>query len=1253
MAAASWLAIGAALACTPAFGQSGVAQTPAQQASTVSDVIVVGVRASQQSSIDRKKKASTPTDSIVADDVGSFPDRNINEAISRVAGTALSRNDYGEGEGVSIRGNSPEFTRVELDGIGVQSAGGSVGTTGETGRGADMRELPADLIKSVDIIKGSTADMTEGSLGGSVKITTRSGLDFKKPYLSFRLGTTQNDLGEKYGYDVNLIASRKFLDNRLGAIFSVTASQIQNDSHQMQTVTSGNAGYARSIDWDNSPDKTFEYNPDLVNGDTADTVLANSDFTPRQIAALSAAAQTKADCLTAFPRIIDPQANPLGSNQSSSQNNRKNERFWEQQSCLNQWNDYHPSLIRSFLNTQLDERLAADLRLDYQVTDSLKVYAKYSIANRKVDDQTRNRNLGGVNINPGGFPLTTFDDPTTQQGFDATGNPGIINTGIINRTGGDDPSIGTWTYMSGQPTAMASRDVNPASNVTRNYNFPVYGMSVNVDPASVVVDDNHHVTQFTAYNLSTGIDQISNKIDSKSSYAQLGAEYWEGPLRVEFVANRSESSYSRQDKRTSRSFDYGALYGAATLSVQPSGLWSYELPQGYDETDPNNFVLVTARDGAQTAAAPSWVDPDGRTAYTAAQRALTSASYLVSYQPRADEGEETALKLDVTYDLRDKSTLLTRLKTGVSYRDASKQWWGPGGYQVSSARGTYDPTMTPEENIAAGYVPPVTVPTLNQRGAIRACTPAGTGIEPTSGQPYEPCDYGFLPATGNPASIANANRFELQGVTTITEAELRDLVASTVLPPESTFFDDYPGAGGLASWNAIDVEKFFAASGQAATMNLDCLRRCMGSDGNMYDQPLNFSEEKVLATYAMLDFEHDLPFGMSFDGNVGLRRVQTKTSGSATLQFRSIRRNDPNDPTSPTTTYDLRRPFTFTAESIDILPSYNLSLWLIEDKLALRGYTAKTITRPPLGRLIPGGMCTIDERNEGVIDPISGEENDQSCGRLGNPGLEPYQAQDYNASVEWYPNRDTMFSLAWHKLDVNVGGPIGVTRQNYKVFAGTGAVDPETGASLEDTEFTVPTWENGPGFQRTGLEFTSKTAFTFLPWLFRHTGADFNYSKLKSSDNVANIDPITGEGQPQAGESAYFANLSLWYDDGRLNARVSFQNKGESFVCISACNGANTVNNLPIGNPGELARVPYNPGEPNYRAETKFVDAKISYKLRPNIEVYAEGRNLTQEANVVFGSERTGFADGTPNLWSIGYGGRRYMFGIVYRYGAG
>lgn len=191
-ATASWAAL--AIMLGGGIGTASAQTTPPRQDTqapdmdsqlTVADeeaIVVVGSRASQQSSNSRKKNARTATDSIVADDIGSFPDRNVNEAISRIPGVALGRNEFGEGDSVAVRGNGPDLTRVELDGIGVQSTNGlAIGAN--NGRSADLRELPAELVKSVDVVKGSTADMTEGGLGGTVQIKTRTGLDFKKPYL--------------------------------------------------------------------------------------------------------------------------------------------------------------------------------------------------------------------------------------------------------------------------------------------------------------------------------------------------------------------------------------------------------------------------------------------------------------------------------------------------------------------------------------------------------------------------------------------------------------------------------------------------------------------------------------------------------------------------------------------------------------------------------------------------------------------------------------------------------------------------------------------------------------------------------------------------------------------------------------------------------------------------------------------------------------------------------------------------------------
>ena len=145
----------------------------AEPAAEPTRVIVSGTRASVMSAIERKKGASTVVDSIVAEDIGQFPDKNVGEALSRITGVQISR-DFGEGSQIAIRGVEPNLNRVEINGLSVLS------TNNTAGRGAELRELPAELIKSIDVYKGVTADITEGGIGGTVSIKTNKPLDFKK-----------------------------------------------------------------------------------------------------------------------------------------------------------------------------------------------------------------------------------------------------------------------------------------------------------------------------------------------------------------------------------------------------------------------------------------------------------------------------------------------------------------------------------------------------------------------------------------------------------------------------------------------------------------------------------------------------------------------------------------------------------------------------------------------------------------------------------------------------------------------------------------------------------------------------------------------------------------------------------------------------------------------------------------------------------------------------------------------------------------
>ena len=604
VASASWPVLGLALLS----GGAARAQEADQSGTSYADIVVVGSRASQQSANNRKKEAKTATDSIVADDIGSFPDRNVNEAISRIPGVALGRNEFGEGESVAVRGNGPDLTRVELDGIGVQSTTG-LALNADAGRSADLRELPAELVKSVDVVKGSTADMTEGSLGGTVQIKTRTGLDFKKPYVSFRAGGSQNSLGKSWTPDFNGVASRKFFDDRLGVIVSGSYSKIQNNGHGYETTTSNNRGYSRLFDFDQSPEKTFEYNVDTIGTDAADVMFANSMETPRSLVTKAASAQSKAECFDLFPY------NPDGTSA------QRNQRTLEQQSCLNQWNDYTPSLIRNFMNTQTDERYAVDARFDYRLTDNLTIFAKGTMANRKVHDQNRSRN-----------PITLFSQNVNGTFVDTeSGYPRI-------RSVSPNAPDGYYLY----------------EGLNSYFNNATLGNVLNVVPDSVVVDENHNVTAMTLTNNAVNIDQIENTIDTKTKYAQFGAEYRGDRLEVDAMAGFTTASSSRGDMRTSRSY----TYGNAQLALQPNGLWDIQVPADYDETNPSNFVQLNPAVCIDGGVAPDCIGqnavaagPNGPAtpAYTVGQMPLTTPSFGVSYSPALGESSERIAKLDVAY----------------------------------------------------------------------------------------------------------------------------------------------------------------------------------------------------------------------------------------------------------------------------------------------------------------------------------------------------------------------------------------------------------------------------------------------------------------------------------------------------------------------------------------------------------------------------------------------------------------------------
>ena len=210
-----------------AQGQAPTSTSPTGQA--LEEVIVTGIRAGLRTSMEVKRESVQVVDAISAEDIGDFPDKNLSEAMQRITGVQINRQD-GEGRGVSIRGADPGLNRVEINGVTALSL-----TVGG-GRDVDFRDLPVEFVKRLEVIKSATPDMTEGGIGGTVRVVTRRPLDSTEPYLAGSAQMVYSDLADEFDPKLAFIGSRTFLNDTLGVLLAATWEQRNLHSHNARTT---------------------------------------------------------------------------------------------------------------------------------------------------------------------------------------------------------------------------------------------------------------------------------------------------------------------------------------------------------------------------------------------------------------------------------------------------------------------------------------------------------------------------------------------------------------------------------------------------------------------------------------------------------------------------------------------------------------------------------------------------------------------------------------------------------------------------------------------------------------------------------------------------------------------------------------------------------------------------------------------------------------------------------------------------------
>src|SRR5438874_10237602 len=96
-------------------------QTTSNQNAPLQEVVVTGIRFSLQESLQAKRSADSVVEVVSAEDIGKLPDKNVADALQRVAGVNISSAAAGEGgfdenDRVSIRGTSPSLTQTTING---------------------------------------------------------------------------------------------------------------------------------------------------------------------------------------------------------------------------------------------------------------------------------------------------------------------------------------------------------------------------------------------------------------------------------------------------------------------------------------------------------------------------------------------------------------------------------------------------------------------------------------------------------------------------------------------------------------------------------------------------------------------------------------------------------------------------------------------------------------------------------------------------------------------------------------------------------------------------------------------------------------------------------------------------------------------------------------------------------------------------------------------------------------------------------
>jgi iron complex outermembrane receptor protein len=214
------------LALSIALPAAAQAQAADNQAETLDEVVVTGIRGSLQRNLDLKREASGVVDVITSEDIGKFPDSNVAASLQRIPGVSIQRaGTRGEPTGITVRGFGGDFNETLYDGRRISTASG--------GRSVDFSTVGADFVGALTVMKTPDVTLSSSSIGATVNIAFPKPFDQTGMRFSASASGTEQDEAGSVQPTGGVLFSDTFADDTLGFLVDAIYTKRETDANRV------------------------------------------------------------------------------------------------------------------------------------------------------------------------------------------------------------------------------------------------------------------------------------------------------------------------------------------------------------------------------------------------------------------------------------------------------------------------------------------------------------------------------------------------------------------------------------------------------------------------------------------------------------------------------------------------------------------------------------------------------------------------------------------------------------------------------------------------------------------------------------------------------------------------------------------------------------------------------------------------------------------------------------------------------------